>query len=127
MEIYFLWAAIVSVLVGAVHSFLGELLIFRKLRKSGVVPTEAVPPVRSRNTRILWATWHLASVFGFGFAAILFAAATGQAVLHPTTIYAVIWSFFGGSMLVLFATKGKHPGWVGLILVAALVYLGNAT
>lgn len=127
MQTYFLSAAIVSVLVGIVHSVLGELLIFKKLRRLGLVPTEAAPPLQSRNIRILWATWHLASVFGLGFAIILYSAAAGRTLLDSVTIYALIGAFVGGSALVLVATKGKHPGWVGLFVVAVLVYLGSVT
>lgn len=126
MQTYFFSTAIISVLVAVVHSLLGELLIFKKLRRTGLVPTESAPPLQSRNIRILWATWHLASVFGLGFAAILFAAAAGHTPLDLITIDAMICAFVGGSVLVLIATKGKHPGWVGLLGVAVLVYLGNA-
>ncbi len=126
MQIYFFSAGIVSVLVAVVHSLLGEFLIFKKLRGTGLVPTESAPPLQSRNIRILWATWHLASVFGLGFAAILFAAAADHTSLDLFTIDAMICAFAGGSVLVLIATKGKHPGWVGLLAVAVLVYLGSA-
>lgn len=64
-------AAGLAVLTGIVHSALGELLIFRHLRNGTLVPTQDAPPLRSRNVRIIWATWHLASVFGWAFAAIL--------------------------------------------------------
>lgn len=127
MQTYFLIAAIVSVLVGIVHSLLGEILIFGKLRAGGLVPTQAAPPLESRNVRILWATWHTASVFGFGFSAVLFAAASGHTHLDSSTLHAVIGAFFAASALVLIATKGKHPGWVGLLAVAVLVYLGSSS
>ena len=126
MPIHFISAAGACVLVAIVHSLLGELLIFRKLRTRGVVPTEAAAPLRSGNIRILWATWHLASVFGLGFATILFAIATGRIAPDPYILHAVIWVFTGGSALVLLATRGKHPGWVGLLAVALLVLLGSA-
>lgn len=125
MQTYFLSAAIVSVVVAIVHSVLGELLIFKKLRRSGLVPTEAAPPLQSRNIRILWATWHLASVFGLGFAVTLYSAAAGHSSLDSIAIYAVICAFVGASALILLATRGKHPGWVGLLAVAVLVYLGS--
>lgn len=127
MQTYFLIAAIVSVLVGIVHSLLGEILIFRKLRAKGLVPTQAAPPLESRNVRILWATWHAASVFGFGFSAVLFAAASGHTHLDSITLHAVICAFVAASALVLIATKGKHPGWLGLLAVAVLVYLGSSS
>lgn len=125
MNSYLLSAAIVALLVGIAHSAIGEWLIFRKVRSTGVVPIDAAPPLQSRNIRILWATWHLASVFGFAFAAILFAAATERIVLHPVIANAMIAAFAGGSALVLFATRGRHPGWIGLLAVAVLVYLGD--
>ena len=64
-------AAVLSVVTGVVHSVLGEWLMFRHLRQGTLVPQLGAPPLRARNIRILWATWHLASVFGWAFAAIL--------------------------------------------------------
>lgn len=124
MQILPLAAAFITVLVGIVHSVLGERIIFSKLRTSGWVPTEAAPPLRSRDVKILWATWHLASVFGFGFAAILLAAAAGavgsSAALHASTL-----AFVGGAILVLVATRGRHPGWIGLLAAAVLAGLSG--
>ena len=79
MQTYLLAAAVIAVVVGIVHSALGEFLIFRKLRSVGLVPTEPASPLQSRHIRILWATWHLASVFGFALAAILFALSNSAA------------------------------------------------
>lgn len=125
MNIYFLVAAIFAGLVGLIHSALGEFLIFKKLRTTGVIPKVAAPPLQARNIRILWATWHLASVFGFAFAGILFSLATNNHVPDATIINALIFAFVGGSALVLVATSAKHPGWVGLLAVAILTYLGS--
>lgn len=75
MHVYFVAAAIVAVVVGIIHSVLGEILSFRKLRKTGLVPKEPAPPLQGRNVRILWTTWHLASAFGFGFSGILLSLA----------------------------------------------------
>ncbi len=126
MQTYFLAAAVVTVLVGVVHSILGEILIFQKLRKGGVVPKEPAPPLQARNIRILWATWHLASVFGFGFAGILLSLGSRNSAPEPTVTNALLFAFVAGSALVLVATRGKHPGWAGLLLVAVLIHLGRA-
>lgn len=125
MNTYFLIAAIIAVLVGLIHSALGELLIFKKLRSAGLIPKQPAPPLQARNIRILWATWHLASVFGFAFASILFSFAYGDSAPDTRIINALIFAFVGGSGLVLVATRGKHPGWIGLLLVAVLTYLGS--
>jgi ABC-type Mn2+/Zn2+ transport system permease subunit len=126
MRSYLLAAAIVAVVVGLVHSLLGEFLIFRKLRRGTVVPDQSAPPLQERNIRILWATWHLASAFGFGFAAILLSLAANDSAPDPTIIWALVLSFVIGAGLVLVATRGRHPGWIGLLIVAVLTYLGGA-
>lgn len=125
MNTYFLVATVIAVLVGLIHSVLGELLIFKKLRRTGLIPKEPAPPLQARNIRILWATWHFASVFGFAFAVVLFQLANGNLTPTPTLINTLILAFVGGSVLVLVATRGKHLGWVGLLAVAALSYLGS--
>jgi len=120
---YWLFAGgIVSVLTAIVHSALGEVLIFRHLRSKGIVPDLAVPPLPARRTGILWATWHLASVFGLAFAAVLFAAAT-QRFARPGvnfTLAAVSIANLIASLLVLLGTRGRHPGWVALLIVSLI-------
>ena len=71
MATYALVAGLLALAVGAAHSLLGELLIFRHLRRGGLVPVLEAPPLRERHIRILWATWHLATVFGWAIAAVL--------------------------------------------------------
>jgi len=72
MNTYLLIASILAVIIGVVHSFLGEKLIFSKLRSGGVVPTQAPSPLKERNLRIIWATWHIVSVLGFSVAVLLY-------------------------------------------------------
>ncbi len=127
MQTYLVAAAIMAIIVGIVHSALGEILIFNKLRTSGLVPSEPAPPLQARNVKILWATWHLASVFGWAFAGLLFTLAQGSGSLHMATLNATIFAFLGGSLLVLIGTKGRHPGWLGLLAVAALTFLSRTT
>lgn len=115
-------AGILSIVVGLVHSVLGEFLVFKALRKGSLVPTTSAPPLRERNIRILWATWHLASVFGFAMGAILIRLAI-TAEAPPFIIQAIAFSMCSGSVLVFYATKAKHPGWLGLLAVAVLCWL----
>lgn len=71
MQIYFLVAGSLALLTGVIHSVLGEIRIFRPLRSKGLVPTIGAPPLREGHIRIIWATWHLGSVFGWAFAGVL--------------------------------------------------------
>lgn len=117
-------AAGLAVLTGIVHSLLGELLIFRHLRNGTLVPALGAPPLRNRNIRIIWATWHLATVFGWAFAVILGRLAMDpQAPLLSLVIGAAVAAYAGGALLVLIGTRGRHPGWVALAAVAALTWV----
>ena len=112
-----------AIVTGIAHSVLGELLIFRHLRSGTLVPTHGAPPLQGRNVRILWATWHLATVFGWAFAAILLRVAFQPDVpLLPLVAGATVAANIGGSLLVLVGTRGRHPGWVALAVVAALTW-----
>ena len=125
MQTYLVAAGAVAILVGLIHSILGEVLIFRRMRERGVVPTNGRPVLKERHVRILWASWHIVTIFGWAFAAVLLELArlSSESVLHEFIIITVILSMFASSVLVLFATKGMHPGWVGLLVVAGLCWL----
>ena len=115
-------AAILMIVVGMVHSVLGEHLIFSPLRTGGLIPTDGGSHLRERNVRILWATWHFTSVLGWAAAFILFqAASTAVPVL---VIQAIMLAAAAGGLLVLVGTRGKHPGWIALLVVALLVWRG---
>lgn len=119
-------AAILAIVVALVHSILGEIIIFRRLRKPGrVIPTDGGERLRGSNVRILWASWHVLTVFGLGMAAILLRlASSAHTVEHDVVAQAIALSMLGGSLLVLVGTRGRHPGWVGLLGVAVLIWLG---
>lgn len=115
-------ASVVLLLTALVHSLLGELMIFRKLSGGRLVPALAAPPLEPRNVRILWATWHLASVFGLVLALIVYRIGVGAplgtaGLLRATAVACAI-----GAGLVLVGTRGRHPGWVSLSIAAALVW-----
>ena len=128
MNVYFIAAASLAFVVGLVHSVLGEVMIFRRMRKQGrVIPTEGGGILSGPNVRILWASWHVLTVFGWGMAAILvwlsqpLAPGAADGFIEQT----IAVSMLAGSMLVLIATKGRHPGWIGLLGVAVLAWLGR--
>ena len=125
MQTYMFAAGVLALVVGAVHSVLGEVLIFRHLRSRGLVPATGAPPLRERHIRILWASWHLTTVFGWAFCVVLLrlATLTTEHSLREIVESAIVFAFLGGSFLVLIGTKGRHPGWIGLLGVAALAWL----
>lgn len=128
MNAYFIAAAGLAFIVALVHSILGEIMIFRRLRKPGrIIPSDGGAILFGSNVRILWASWHALTVFGWGMAAILALLARPAAHgLHDGAIaQTIMLSMLAGSALVLIATKARHPGWAGLLGVAALIWLGR--
>lgn len=121
---YLLIASCLAFFVGLIHSVLGEILIFKHMRKGGIVPTNGGSMLKERQVRILWATWHIVTVFGWAIALILLREALpGMVGLMPSDFGIIAVAMLASSLLVLFATKGKHPGWIGLLAVAILVWL----
>ncbi len=127
MQSYLIAAGWLMILIGIAHSVIGEILIFRQLRAGTIVPLLAPPPLRERHLRILWANWHLTSVLGWGLAAllILFAMAPDPSS-HALHVRIIAIMTLAGSLLVLYATKGRHPGWLGLLVAAGLAWLGQS-
>ncbi|CAD5247652.1 conserved membrane hypothetical protein [Bosea sp. 62] len=127
MQSYVLAAGVLMILIGIAHSVIGEILIFRQLRAGAIVPLLAPAPLRERHLRILWANWHLCSVLGWGLAALLiqFAMAPDLSA-HALQIRIIAIATLAGSVLVLYATRGRHPGWLGLLVAAGLAWLGQS-
>lgn len=123
MQTLYVIAGALAVVTGLAHSVLGERLIFRRLRRSGLVPSLAAPPLGARHVRILWATWHLASVFGWALAGLLFALAQGRGDMASLAVGAIVSAYLGGAVLVLVGTRGRHPGWIALCAVAVLTWV----
>lgn len=121
-------AAVIALATGVVHSILGEWIIFRHLRESAIVPSLPAEPLKSRNVRILWATWHLASVLGLAFAGLLWQLARNpSATLAANSVLSITAAaFLAGALLVLVGTRARHPGWVALGAVAALSWASLA-
>ena len=126
MNTYFAVAAGLAFLVGVVHSVLGELLIFRRLRGGSLISSTGSPILRERHVRILRATWHVVTVFAWGFGAILLrlSFSSSQYTVQAFVESAILFSMLTASLIVLIGTKGKHPGWLVLLVIAILSWMG---
>ena len=122
MNRYLAAAALLMAAIGAVHSFLGERMVFRRMRTGGIVPVNGAPVLREGHVRILWVSWHLVTVFGWCVALTLWWLADVRnahlAAALPTQAAAL--ALLAGALLVLVGTRGRHPGWIGLLVAAAL-------
>ncbi|WP_034695501.1 hypothetical protein [Acidovorax sp. NO-1] len=123
---FYLAGAILMALIGVIHTVLGEVLIFQRMRVKGVVPTKGGEVLRERNVRILWATWHLVTVLGFLVAVVIvhLIRMPAGSVESRLLVVSLIGAMLASSLLVLVGTRGRHPGWAGLLVVALLVGAG---
>ena len=118
-----LWAGLLAIAVGLVHSVLGEVMIFNRMQLGKLIPTDGGERLRERHVRILWASWHIVTLFGFALAAILLRLGHAPSLpLKPFVIATISITMIAAALLVLIATNGRHPGWLGLLAVAALAW-----
>lgn len=125
MNTYLLAAALLAFVIGLIHSIFGEILIFRRQRRKGWIPTDGGQVLKEPHVRIQWANWHITTAMGWGMAALLYWLAT-HGEQRATLVFVeqtIMLSMLASSALVLIGTKAKHPGWIGLLGVAALVWL----
>lgn len=128
MNTYFVVAAATMLVVGLVHSVLGERLIFRRLRQHGFIPTNGGTLLHEQHVRILWATWHLVTLLGWAMAAVLLYLASPASTNHPTAFAAQAFAVatLAGAACVFIGTRARHPGWIGLLVMAVCAWLGAA-
>lgn len=127
MNPYFLAAGVLLIAIGLIHSILGERIIFRRMRTKEMIPTQGGNLLRESHVRILWATWHMASIMGWFIASVLLwlTHPSSQSVDTSFLAKALVITLLASSALVLIGTKGRHPGWIGL-LVAGLLVVASA-
>ena len=129
MNFPILIAGLLCLLLGVAHSLFGEVLIFHEKRKKGeIVPSKGGEGLKEKHLRIIWATWHLASFFGWAFGVILVKIAffeEGAQLGNLFMIQAISISTLTSGLLVFFATKGRHPGWIVLLIISTLLFFSN--
>lgn len=115
-------AAALTLALGLTHSALGEWLIFRHLREGQRVPTVASARLREQQLRITWASWHLVTLLGWALAALLWQLAEmDQADLNGRLVPLIQTGLGSSAVLVLCATRGRHPGWLVLGLITLVL------
>jgi branched-subunit amino acid ABC-type transport system permease component len=126
MNFYLLSAGALAFVVGYIHSVLGERLIFSRMRNRGLIPTQGGQLIHESHVRILWATWHVVTAIGWGLAAILvWYSLPASPVSMPAAVgVAVAMAMLVSSRLVLVGTRGRNPGWLGLLGVGVLTVIG---
>ena len=117
-------AAALCVLIGVIHSYLGERFILIRLFRRPLPPLFGDDWFTKQTLRF---AWHITTVAWCGFAAILVSLNAGSADRHQLLV--LIGATFGTTaLLALLASRGKHLSWIVFGAIAALcVVAANAT
>lgn len=120
-------AASVLAATGLIHSVLGEHLIFRRWRSGKIAAAGDDAFLARRHARIIWATWHGLTVFAWASAWLAAGVARNspRSALELTLLDTLVTASAAVGLLVLIATRGKHPGWMALFLSAILMVAGS--
>ena len=112
-------AAILTVLVGAAHSYLGERFILIPLSRREDLPRLLGDVQLTKHTLRL--AWHITTVLALGFAAQLVSVdRVGVGTL--VRIFAV--ASAGSGVIALVVSRGKHLSWIFFFAIAGLAWLG---
>lgn len=117
-------AAILAILLGLAHSYLGERYILIRLFRRSDLPRLFGSDWFTRRT--LRFAWHLTTVTFWGFAAILLLAGSPSGPdFRQHALIAVAATFFISGVLALVASRGRHLSWVVFLAIGVLILLAS--
>ena len=107
-------AAALAIILGLVHSLLGEKYILVRLFRRAEIPK--LFGSAEFTTRTLRYAWHLTTVAWFGFAAILVLMA------HPPLTLEAVGTVVGITFMIhflvaLIGTRGRHLSWILFLVI----------
>ena len=113
-------AAILTVLLAAAHSYLGERYILIPLFRRGDLPKLLGSTRFTQDTLRL--VWHITTVAFLGFAALLVALALPGGVAPRLLGWIIGTTYAVSGFVALIASKGRHLSWIAFLTVAALIF-----
>ena len=121
---WFAVAAVLLVLLGLAHSYLGErYILVRLFRRSGLPKLFGSETFTRRTLRF---AWHLTTVAWFGFAALLLVLRSSPAASVRAQGQVLTVTFALSGLVALVGSRGRHPSWIVFLVVAGLVWLALA-
>jgi hypothetical protein len=116
-------AAVVTFLLGLLHSTLGEALLLRHIPR-----VQGLPAILGNDDfpkRTLRWTWHVTTLLGWACALILgrFAYLPGLDALERFVVQTISACLFLCAAVAFLGSRGKHAGWFGFFAAAVLSWL----
>lgn len=123
MNILLVIAAALVALVGIAHSYLGERYILGRLFRRGNLPDLFRKADFTKRT--LRMAWHVMTVLGFGFAALLIVLASSDREDIRTMCQIISATFALSGLLSLVVSRARHLSWVAFFAIAGLVWIAQ--
>ncbi len=117
-------AALLCVLVGAIHSLAGERYLIAPLLRGDRVPNLFGSDFFPKRT--LRFAWHITTVAWLGFAYILWVLSNGVDNLTQLVLNTIGMVFLVSGLFSFGFTKGKHLSWIAFWLIAVFCFIGGA-
>ncbi len=119
MQTSLILAAILTLVIGAAHSYLGERFLIGPLLSPG---RRQGPLERSAFARrTLRFAWHLTTIAWWGFAAILLGLSLSPAASSARIVLSVVAAtFFATGLATLASSRGRHLAWPVFLAIAGL-------
>ena len=112
-------AVVLTIAVGAAHSYLGERYILIRLFRRPDLPRLFGSDVFTKRT--LRFAWHLTTVAWLGFAATLWILGRGSANAGIRVVSIV---FLLSALLTFVGSRGRHLAWIVFLAISATSWIG---
>lgn len=113
-------ASALCILIGGIHSYLGEKFILIRLFQKKNIPHLFGSDYFTKRT--LRFAWHLTTVAWFGFACILYVIAEGTENITQVVLHVISAVFFVSGVFSFGFTKGRHLSWLVFWSIAGISY-----
>ena len=114
-------AAILTFVIGIIHSVLGERYILTRLFRRNDLPALFGGPEFTIFT--LRFAWHITTIAWWGFASILVLMANESLSFHNTAI-ALSVTFLATGLTALIASRGRHLSWIVFLTIGSICLYG---
>lgn len=113
---------ILLLIIGIIHSYLGEKYILIRLFRRADLPKLLGSDWFTK--RVLRFAWHLTTLAWWGFAAILYVLSNPNVNVQNEILIIITVVFALSGVVSLLFTRGKHLSWLFFFAIAATSYYG---
>ncbi len=118
-------AAALTLVIGVLHSWLGErYIVVRLLRRPDLPELFGDDTFTRRTVRF---AWHLTTVAWWGLATVLFVLSGAIAGVHVAraALLAISVAFLASAVLAIVVTRARHLSWIVFLSIAVLCALAT--